>query len=187
LDNGLRCENSELVDPKYVSIGNQELIDRRRHRAVPVPPGGKLSDYIPFYFTPFSPMMYKIKTGHGGITKRNNDEIVILTSSLRLVAERGLPFLFTDRHAYLSTVQFFSNLDDLSKVDWAILQARDFRKDDVDKFERYQAEALVYQYMPIDALLGIVCNTDSVAQRIESELRKRHINAKIAVKRDWYF
>ena len=53
LRNGLRCKNSDVQDPNFVRIGNLELIQRRTARNVPVPPGGTLSDYIPFYFTPF--------------------------------------------------------------------------------------------------------------------------------------
>jgi ssDNA thymidine ADP-ribosyltransferase, DarT len=78
LDNGLHCRSSAILDPNFINIGNLELIDKRQHRFVEIPPGGTLSDYIPFYFTPFSPMMLNIKTGWGGITKRLNQEIVIL-------------------------------------------------------------------------------------------------------------
>ena len=74
---GLHCRNSPEQDPDYVNIGSVELIEKRSRRVVPIPPGGTLSDYVPFYFTPFSMMMYKIKTGHGGITQRKNRDIVI--------------------------------------------------------------------------------------------------------------
>ena len=61
---------------------NPELIDKRSRRVVEVGPGGTLSDYVPFYFTPFSIMMYNIKTGFGGVPRVANEEIVILVSSL---------------------------------------------------------------------------------------------------------
>jgi ssDNA thymidine ADP-ribosyltransferase, DarT len=97
LDNGLHCPNSSIKDVNYVSIGNPELIGKRASRCVPCPPGGTLSDYVPFYFTPWSPMLYNIKTGWGGIRKRPNEEIVILVSSLRRLrvetVKRGLHFL----------------------------------------------------------------------------------------------
>jgi hypothetical protein len=70
LDHGLHCRNTPERDPNYVEIGNPELIQKRTHRVVPIPPGGVLSDYIPFYFTPHSPMLLNIKTGHNGITQR---------------------------------------------------------------------------------------------------------------------
>ena len=52
LKNGLHCSNGHTSDPNYVPIGNKDLITRRSARAVPIPPGGTLSDYVPFYFTP---------------------------------------------------------------------------------------------------------------------------------------
>lgn len=108
------------------------------------------SDYVPFYFTPFSPMMYNIKTGWGGIRQRNNDEIVIMVSSLRTLQTRKIPFLFTDRHAYLVAAQFYSDVARLDQIDWDMLQRRDFRndRDDPSKKERYQAEAPCPQASP---------------------------------------
>lgn len=83
LDNGLHCKNSKVLDPNFVEIGNKDLIGKRGRHLVKQPPGGTLSDYVPFYFTPFSHMLLNIKTGWGGIRQRNNDEIVIMVSSLR--------------------------------------------------------------------------------------------------------
>jgi hypothetical protein len=99
LDNGLHARNGIKFDPAYQNIGNLDLIDKRSRRIVPVPPGGTLSDYVPFYFTPFSLMMFNIKTGHG-VQKVSNTEIVILVPSLRRIAEQGIPFVFTNQHAY---------------------------------------------------------------------------------------
>lgn len=56
LDHGLHCRSSTTCDPTFRQIGNQELIARRRGIRVPVEPHGVLSDYVPFYFTPLSPM-----------------------------------------------------------------------------------------------------------------------------------
>ncbi len=82
LDHGLYCRSSNTFDPHYVTIGNPDLIERRSRHPVPLPPGGTLDDYVPFYFTPYSPMLYNIKTGYGNIRKRGNNEIVVLVSSL---------------------------------------------------------------------------------------------------------
>lgn len=84
LDHGLHAKNGGKIDPNYRNIGNPDLIDKRSRRVVPIPPGGTLSDYVPFYFTPFSIMMYNIKTGYGGIKHVPNQEIAILVSSSRL-------------------------------------------------------------------------------------------------------
>jgi ssDNA thymidine ADP-ribosyltransferase, DarT len=97
---GCHCR-STTQGKKYVEIGNQELIARRKGRAIPCGPGGTLSDYVPFYFTPYSPMLYNIETGYNGIPKKPLQDIVILVSSLHLLKKQGVPFVFSDRHAYL--------------------------------------------------------------------------------------
>jgi hypothetical protein len=159
LQHGLHCGNSATRSAHWVSIGNQELIGKRAGWPVAVEPGGVLNDYVPFYFTPFSPMMYAIKTGWNGVQRHPPQDIVILVSSLRQIAAQGLTWLFTDTHANNSVVNCFNRLEDLPRLDWRILQARDFKRDPDDpaKFGRYQAEALVHRHCPLQGLSGIVC------------------------------
>ena len=189
LDNGLHCRNSESFDPDFVNIGSLELIDKRQNRVIEVPPGGTLSDYVPFYFTPFSPMLFNINTGFGGITNRPNREIVILVASLHALAADGRAFVFSDRHAYLQTARFSADLADLDRIDWPKLQARDFKKDvnDLERFELYQAEALVHRHMPVNSLKGIVCHYKAVKDDLDKSLDKADPQLKVVVKPSWYF
>jgi ssDNA thymidine ADP-ribosyltransferase, DarT len=124
LRNGVDCRSSSQQDPGYVNIGNLDLIEKRKTIAVATYPGGTLSDYVPFYFTPFSPMAYNIKTGYHGIRQRNNAEILILLTSLPKLVEDKISFIFADRHAALATARFSSSLTNLSWIDWQSLQAR---------------------------------------------------------------
>jgi ssDNA thymidine ADP-ribosyltransferase, DarT len=189
LENGLHCGNSGISSPDWVHIGNPELTEKRASHPVIEPPYGVLNDYVPFYFTPFSPMLRNIHTGWGGIKKRDNEEIVILVSSLHHIKERGLPFLFTDSHAYYQWSNYYNDLADLEQIDWPLLQRRDFARDPDDpaKFERYQAEALIHQHCPITALLGIVCYTDQLKMQIEQLLEMQNISLKVHSRKNWYF
>ena len=189
LDHGLHCRNSKVVDPNFVQIGNSDLIDGRHHRRIRGPYGGTLSDYVPFYFTPLSPMFLNIKTGWRGVRQRSNREIAILFTSLRKVQKLGLPFIFTDRHAYLETAQAFTDLDHLDKIDWAILRRHDFKRDpeNPEKVERYEAEALIHKHLPIDALDGIACFDTVCAFRLQGYVTQRNQAIKIDVAPRWYF
>lgn len=189
LQHGLHCPNSKTLDPNHVGIGNPELIERRKHRTVPIGPGGTLSDYVPFYFTPHSPMLYNIRTGWGGVPRRENQDIVILVASLRDLVARNIGFVFTDSHALLQTTQFFNSVDQLDKIDWTILQRRDFKRDDNDpgKLERYQAEALIRSTMPVSELRGIVCYTDAVTDHVHHVCAKFNLRTKVIKKPEWYF
>ena len=189
LDQGLHCRNSSTVDPNFTPIGNPELIEKRRGRLVPIAPGGSLSDYVPFYFTPHSIMLYNIRTGYGGIAVIPNPEIVILVSSLRRLGQLGIGFVFTDRHAYLASAQFFSDLRDLGWIDWELLRARDFRNnpDQPEKKEKYQAEALAHRRVPVAGLLGLICYDEAAKTRLEKQIEKRRIELQTFVRPECYF
>lgn len=96
VQNGLHCRNGRR-DRAFVTIGNPDIIARRDHRLVPVEPGGSLSDYIPFYFTPFSPMAFNIKTGHGVAAVPPRDIVILVASLRRLAGEPEVRFVYTDR------------------------------------------------------------------------------------------
>jgi hypothetical protein len=188
LENGLHCANSRQRAPNFVNIGNAELIDKRRERKVLIPPGGTLADYVPFYFTPFSVMMMNIHSGRS-VVKRSNDEIVILVSSLRHVHDLGLPFVFTNAHAYPNWTNYYRDLNYLDEIDWALLQNRDFRRDPDDprKMERYQAEALIFNSLPVEGLLGVVCYTEELKESIERQIRKLDLSLTVHARQGWYF
>ena len=189
LANGLHCRSSGILDPNFVAIGNPDLIEKRKERLVLAAPGGTLSDYIPFYFTPWSPMLYNIKTGYNGITPRAMEEIVIFGCSLRTLADAGRQFVFTDRHAKLETARFSTDLTKLSRLDWERLRARDFRRDPEDpgKMERYQAEALIHRHLPVAALGGIICYGSAQKAHLTALVEAAGHSTKVLVRPDYYF
>jgi hypothetical protein len=132
--------------------------------------------------------MCNIPTGYN-VRQIPNEEIVILVSSLHKVAELGIPFVFTDQHAYPLMASYFTDLKDLKQVDWDLLNQRNFRHDpdDPGKKERYQAEALIWKHLPVQGLLGICSHSDAVDQGIKQELAQRRIEMQTVVKRDWFF
>jgi hypothetical protein len=188
LEHGLHAPNGRVLDPNFRNIGNLDLIDKRAHRVVKVGPDGTLGDYVPFYFTPFSIMMFNIHTGYN-VRQVPNEEIVILVSSLHRVAELAIPFVFTDQHAYPLMARYFTDLKDLDKVDWDLLNRKDFKHDpdDPGKKERYQAEALVWKHLPVEALIGICSYTSGVDEGIQTELAKCNLKMQTTVQRNWYF
>jgi len=189
LDNGLHSQSSNFLDPNFRQIGDPDLIKKRPKRTVPIHPGGTLSDYVPFYFTPCSIMFYNILTGYRGIAQFPAEEILVLVSSLHKVSELGIPFVFTDRHAYTAMTEFSSEIADLEKVDWDMLRSRDFKGDldDLGKKERYHAEALIWKHLPVQALLGICCLNHEMHQQVQAQLDQRGLQVKAMMRRDWYF
>lgn len=181
MQNGLHCANSEVRDPRFVQIGNPDLIDRRRDWPVGGPYGGTLSDYVPFYFTPFSPMLLNIVTGYGGIVRRRKDEIAILVSSIWRLRDAGVEFVISDRHALVKMAQFSSDPASLERIDWELLRRKDFKRDpdDPGKVERYEAEALAKNCVPHHALVGVYAYNDACRLNIEAQAREAGREIKI--------
>lgn len=191
LKHGVPCPNSDLRCADYVEIGNPDLIGRRAQHPLPDPPGGMLSDYVPFYFTPCSPMLMNIKTGYNGVRKREMGDIVVLVTSFKRLRELGVAFAFSDRHAYLRTARFFTDMADLDKIDWPKLCSRTFKvnRDDpasMDSFERYQAEALVHRVLPPEAVLGVGCLDRQTQTEISGVVESHPAKIPVVVRPQWY-
>ncbi len=188
-EHGLHCRNSDVANPEFRNIGNSELIEKRKHWIVPVYPGGTLSDYVPFYFTPRSPMLYNIKTGYNGIARVPMANIVIYVAGLRKLATDRVTFVLADRHAKLAMAKFFGDLTGLDQLDWRILQNSDFKRDDADpeKMDRYQAEALIHKQLPCTSLAAVVCYGDEEKRRVAGMAEAHGISAPILVKPGMYF
>jgi hypothetical protein len=189
LRHGLHCKSSSNRDPNFVQIGLAELIRKRVSRAVEVGPGGFLCDYVPFYFTPWSIMMYNIKTGYGGVIKRPNREIVIMVSSIHRLVELNVPFVFTNAHAYMQEADYFDDVEQLDQIDWPLLQSRNFKRDPEDpgKQGRYHAEALVHRRVPLEALFGIACYDGDSKARVEAEVKRCSVSLSVKAVPNWYF
>lgn len=189
LRHGLHCRSSDIADPDFVPIGNPDLIHKRSDRPVPIPPGGWLADYVPFYFTYASPMLYNIVTGYQGIKQVPRSDIVILVASLRDLVDRTVPVIFTDSHAYPQTARYFSSPDDLDRIDWTLLQQRDFKRDpdDPGKVERYQAEALVHRHLPVGHLIGMIGHTENEVRTLRRWGEEAAVDLKVAARPNWYF
>lgn len=189
LDHGLHCQSSATSDPNSVPIGMASLIRKRMIRVVSIAPGGMLSEYVPFYFTPWSVMLLNIKTGRNDVIGRANAEIVILGARLRGIRELGSTFIFTNGHAYMHQSEFIDDPARLVEIDWPILRSRDFATDpdDPDNSRRCMAEALVHQHMPPVALGAIACYDAVTHARVAGWIRARGLAKTVTTRPQWHF
>ncbi|CAN5547668.1 DUF4433 domain-containing protein [soil metagenome] len=188
LHNGVHCRASSSVDPNFVEIGHPEIIGRRTVRLVDAEPGGVLSDYIPFYFTPCSPMLYNVVTGWKGLKQRSRAEIVVLVSSLTRLDEIGRPYVVADRNATLAHATLRSGRELLGSLPWDAWKARDFKHDPdkPDKVERYQAETLVHHFLPVTGLMGIITYDGTMQSMIEQAVAAAGLSIPVHVRSHWY-
>jgi hypothetical protein len=60
-------------------------------------------------------------------------------------------------------------------------------EDDARSRQRYQAEALIWKHVPLEALLGICSCTATTDAYVKAELTKRNLDVQSSVQRNWYF
>ncbi|MGH7750135.1 MAG: type II toxin-antitoxin system toxin DNA ADP-ribosyl transferase DarT, partial [Candidatus Dormibacteria bacterium] len=162
IERGLLCDNGAAACLLAVEVGNRNIKERRRRRAVPVSPRGAVADYVPFYFAPRSPMLYSIAMGNVPEYTGGMDPLVYLVTTADRLAELGLPMLFTDRNAVLETAYFTRDLADLDAViDWPLMRARMWNNtsDEPDRRERRMAECLVHRQVPWRAIEYVAART----------------------------
>jgi hypothetical protein len=184
----LRCDR-EAQALCSVRIAHAHIKARRMRRPVPLPPGGTLGDYVPFYFAPRSPMLYAIDRGAVEGYAGGQVEVLHLVSSVEAVAEGGLDWVFTEGHAEMGYTQFFDNLNDLDKIDWKLMAERYWHDtdDDPDRKRRRQAEFLVHRLFPWSMVQSIGVHNHSIEELVLQEITRGQHHPEVRVERRWYY
>lgn len=152
--------------------------------------GGTLSDYVPFYFAPRSPMLYAI---HKGIVEGytgGQGEVLHLVSGAEAVSEaNGLKYCFTEGHAEMGFSEFFETIADLSKVDWTVMKAQYWsdNESDMDRKRRRQAEFLVHRFVPWTMVEQIGVIDEQMAEKTKNLIAGCEHRPAIMVARQWYY
>ncbi len=188
LAHGVHCRAASSVDPGFVEIGNPEIIDKRRARMVRDGPRGTLADYVPFYFTPRTPMLYNIVSGYRGLRQRARSEIVVIASSLNTLEAASLEYVVADRNATLLNASIKAGRTLLSELPWELWKAHDFQRDpnDPEKVERYQAEALVHRHLPASAITAIITYDPATQATVRQQVSDADLEIPVYVQSSWY-
>jgi hypothetical protein len=174
MQHGLVNSKSSQANPDYVQIGDSSLINTRKEIAAPDPPGGTLSDYIPFYLGPRSPMLYQIATGWEDIKKYPQEEIIYYISSVEKIKQHNLKYFFSDGHARSSTSTFYTEDFDFDKLDWDTIYATYWKSDENDlrRKEKKQSELLVKEYVPFSCIQYIGVFNKKAEEKVLTSLDK---------------
>lgn len=187
---GLRCDGLRAQNcGGIVGIAHQHIKDRRAKRKVPCAAQGTLSDYVPFYFAPRSPMLYTIHQGNVNGYAGGQRPIVHLVSSVEQAIGMGNPWCFTDGHAVMAYSRFFCHLDNLKEVDWPLMKSRLWydTDSDPDRTCRRQAEFLAHQSFPWTAMAEIGVVDDGIRLQVETALAGSDHKPPVVVHEDWYY
>ena len=188
---GLRCD-SEVTDTRraFTEVGNQDIKSRRRAQPVPIPPGGVVADYAPFYFAARSPMLYAIHGRNVPTYTGSQDELVYLVTSIDVVIEHGLATVFTDRNATLRFASYGTDPANIDRyVDWELMEARWWHNtpQEPDRMERRMAEFLVHRHVPWSAIIGVAARTEERRRQASAALATVGATATVMSRPGWYF
>ncbi|KWV31200.1 type II toxin-antitoxin system toxin DNA ADP-ribosyl transferase DarT [Micromonospora rifamycinica] len=195
LETGRIIADSAVGGRLVTEVGSVDIKASRRSRLVTCPPGGFVADYVPFYFAPRSPMMYRIARDHQagkiGLYPDGDDPLVYLVSSVDRVHQAGLPWVVSDGNCASVLTRFSGSLDDLvSMVDWPLMREISWNNipEDQDRMRRRMAELLVPREFPLELLAGYSVRTRARETQLRRLLRSAGIiNPYVAVRPDWYY
>lgn len=170
-------------------VGDRGVKDNRRRLVVTCGPGGHPCDYVPFYFAPRSPMLYKIAIGGVPQYQDGQDPLVYLVSTIGVVVAAGLPWVFSDGNCGAYLTEYYDDLALLdSKVDWALQRASMWSNtaDDPTRVTRRAAEFLVHRIFPWTLVRGLVTRSEATAERVRALLPASE-PIEVLVRPSWYY
>lgn len=171
LRNGICNKNHRLADPNYINIGHKQLISDRNNVPVIDPPGGTLSDYIPFYFAGHSPMLYNICTGYGSVDKYPQSDLIYICCLLNSVVESKLEWFFTDGNAKNAITSSYNHIDNLNRLDWDVISSNNWGAVyGQDRQRRKMSEFLVKDYIPVKYIQGIIVKNQTMNEFVSAVL-----------------
>lgn len=172
-----------------VGIAHQHIKERRTLRVIERGPGGTIADYVPFYFAPRSPMLGAIHTGRVSGYTGGQRAVLHLVAQAEAIAATPCDWMFTDGHAEIALSQFYTDLAQLTVIDWAIMREKYWRDtdEDGDRKRRRQAEFLIHRFCPWTLITEIGVFDQRVAGRVRELLAHASHQPEIRVRRDWYY
>lgn len=190
----LVCDSMAQQGLMQAEVGDLAIKEARRRRTIPIHPGGCVGDYVPFYFAPRSPMMYRIACDHRdsipGRYPGGDRPLVYLAATVGAVIDAQLTWVATDGNAANATTEFSSDLDRLNEmVDWPLMTAERWNNvpDDPDRQRRRMAEFLVHRHVPLTVIHSVGTYSDLQADTLRTRLAGTSLVSRVLVRRNWYY
>jgi len=172
-------------------LSEPRIQNRRTNTHVPCGPGGNLHDYVPFYFGPCSPMLFRIKCNNYPGYTGGQGSIVYLLTHIQAVMDAGHPFAFSDSHPIMSFVEFYDDLNHLDEVKWDIVEDKQWHPSYAHNSHRSkefkQAEFLLHGIVPCTLLQGIAVFDEDRKAQVETMLATFHYQLRVKIVPKWYY
>lgn len=171
IKNGLLCTN--IKNSKGIThrnIANITIQKRRASMDVPVGLGGKVHDYVPFYFSSINPMLL------GLLNQKNVDQNLIIYLCVKIQRLEINDAVYTDASA--NTVEpptFYDDTSYLDNLDWELIESRKWRVETDEEKHKKMAEALIYNKINISEIDAIVVYNDAVKRIVQKIFKNNNV------------
>lgn len=122
--------------------------------------GRKVNDYVPLYFNPKNPMLYKI---------REIDNLIILEIDRNLLLEENT--IFSNGNASSQSSNFFNHVSHLKYLNWSCIYGKKWSSIDDGKRIRC-AEVLVNSMIPPKYIKKIICKDEELSHLLNMILNE---------------
>lgn len=168
---GITHQESINNNPNYISIGDSNLISKRKNIFAK---NKSLGSFIPFYFGTRMPMLFVIMRGANNlkydIKPMPTEEIIYCVTTVEQVIKHKLNFLFSDGHAVTDLTRFYNSSDVnniLQIVDMKAIQSKYWNdENDLDLKRRKEAEFLLANDLPPEAISGYICYNSTAKENL---------------------
>jgi tetratricopeptide (TPR) repeat protein len=158
LRSGLLSHNEAHRGLNQIDIADNEVNTRRRKRE-PIF-NRSIHDYVPLYFNPKNPMLYR--------RKNIQNDIVIIAIDRNLLLSQNV--LFTDGNAASQKTSFYNSINNLNRLNWQCI--RDEYWNDYQDGKRIKcAEVLVYPKIEVSSIKKIICNNQVTLNFVRTKIR----------------
>ena len=173
------------------NVGMQEIKGRRRALPVTCHPGDHVADYVPFYFSPRSIMLYILhQANHAGLTYRGGQGPIVhleadLHQTVTWAGDNGRRWAFTLSNAGARYAEFRDRIDQLVEVNWDAVAAAKWSAPTVT--EGKQAEFLLHEFFPWHLVQRIGVQTNGMYAQVTQALPSAGHRPALEILPDWYY
>jgi len=169
---GLLSTNQKIENGvDHENIANNEIQERRKTMNVSCGPQGIVHDYVPFYFAKRTPMLLNI------VKSKNIDQIDIIYLAIPIEKIMDSDAVFSDASANTAIPpNFYDNPNDLSNLNWNIIDSWRWSYHDDDERHQKMAEVLIHKKIEITDISHIVVWNKNFKNHIKGVLKDSGVN-----------
>lgn len=167
IKNGLLCTNVKNEKGiQHKNIANMTIQERRANMDVTVGPGGKVHDYVPFYFSSMNPMLLSL------LNQKNVDQQFIIYFCVKIDRLEEDDAVFTDASANTSEPpSFYDDVVNLNQLDWDAIDKRSWGVPSEEERHKKMAEALIHTKVDISEINTILVYNEHIKNAVEQEFK----------------